>query len=58
MRMSAAGAVFVAFVMVAAAIGIIASHVLLPGFARLTGDETRATTTGAITPHIPLLRGD
>lgn len=57
MRLSAAGAVFVAFIMVAAAAGIIASHVLLPGFARLTGDETR-TTAGAIAPHFPLLRGD
>lgn len=62
MRLNAAGAVFVAFAMVAVAIGIIASHALQPGFARLTGDEPQttigATTIGVIAAHIPLLRGD
>ena len=58
MRMGAAGAVFVASAMVAAAIGIIASHALMPGFARLTSDDEHATTLGVITTHVPLLRGD
>lgn len=63
MRLNAAGAVFLACTMVAAAISIVASHALQPGFARLTGDESQATTIGATTlgaiaAHLPLLRGD
>jgi hypothetical protein len=50
--------VFVAFTMVAAAIGVIASHALVPAFARLTSDEAQAATFGVITAHLPLLRGD
>ena len=42
MRLSATGAVTIAFAMVATAIGVIASHALAPGFARLTGDATLA----------------
>jgi hypothetical protein len=49
---------FVASAMVAAAIGIIASHALMPGFARLTSDDAHATILGVITTHVPLLRGD
>jgi len=58
MRLNAAAAVFVAFAMVAAAIGIIASHAPVPGFTRLTSDGTRATTDGATATHAPLFRGD
>ncbi len=58
MRLSSAGAVCVAFVMVAAAIGVIASRSLVPGFARLTSDQAQTTTVGAIAAHLPLLRGD
>lgn len=58
MRLNAAGAVFVAFALVATAIGIIASHALVPGFARLTGDETHTTTIGVAATHGALLRGD
>jgi Na+/H+-dicarboxylate symporter len=58
MRLNAAAAVFVAFAMMAAAIGIIASHALVPGFTRLTSDGTRATTDGATATHAPLFRGD
>jgi hypothetical protein len=58
MRLDAAGAVFVAFALVAAAIGIIASHALVPGFTRLTSDETPSTTAGATATHAPLLRRD
>jgi hypothetical protein len=58
MRLSSAGAVFVAFTMVAAAIGVVASRSLVPGFARLTNDEAQATTFGVITAHLPLLRGN
>ena len=63
MRLNAAGAVFVAFAMVAAAIGIVASRALVPGFTRLTSDEAPttsvgATTVGATATHAPLLRRD
>jgi Na+/H+-dicarboxylate symporter len=58
MRLNAAGAVFVACAMVAAAIGIIASRALLPGFTRMTSDETLSTTAGAVATHAPLLRHD
>ena len=63
MRLRAAGAVFLAFAMVAAAIGIIASRALIPGFARLTGDGAPtaaigATTMGASTLHALLSRDD
>jgi hypothetical protein len=44
--------------MVAAAIGVIASRSLVPGFARLTSGDAQATTLGAIATHVPLLRGD
>jgi hypothetical protein len=50
--------VFVASAMVAAAVGVIASRSLMPGFARLTSDQVQATTVGAIAAHLPLLRGD
>jgi hypothetical protein len=58
MRLNAAGAVFVAFAMVAAAIGVIASRALVPGFSRMTSNETQAPTIGATAPHAPLLRGN
>lgn len=61
MRLGAAGAVFVASAMVAAAAGVIASHALVPGFTRLTSGDVQAataTTLGAIATHLPLLRGD
>jgi len=47
MRLSAAGAMFIGFAMVATAIGVIASHALAPGLARLAGDATLAT------PNLP-----
>jgi len=43
MRLSAAGAVFIAVAMVATAIGVIASNTLAPGFARLAGDGTSSS---------------
>jgi hypothetical protein len=58
MRLNAAGAVFFAGIMVAAATLVIASHALVPGFTRLTSDERPATSTGVALPHLPLLRGD
>ena len=62
MRLSAVGAIFFASMMVAAAIGVIASHALVPGFARLTrdalSDQAQTTTLGVIATHVPLLRGD
>jgi hypothetical protein len=58
MRLSSAGAVFIAFAMVAAAIGVIASHALVPGFARLTTDQVQTTTAGVTAAHLLLLRGD
>jgi hypothetical protein len=61
MRLNAAAAVFVAFAMVAAAIGIIASRALVPGFARLTSDAPAttigATSIGGTATQTPLLRG-
>jgi hypothetical protein len=46
----------VAGAMVAAAIGVIASHSLVPGFARLTSDQARTTSLGVATTIQP--RGD
>ena len=58
MRLNAAGAVFVATAMVAAAIGIIASRALVPGFTRLTSEDAPSPTIGAMTAHVPLSRGN
>jgi len=58
MRLNAAGAVFVAGMMVAAATLIIASHALEPGFTRLTSDGARATTSGVAATLAPLWRGN
>lgn len=58
MRLSSAGAVFVAGAMVAAAIGVIASRALVPGFARLTSDHAQATTVGMSSAEPPLSRRD
>jgi len=55
MRLSAAGALFIAFAMVGAAIGIVASHALFPGFVRLS-DQAQATTVGSTTTQLPLSR--
>jgi hypothetical protein len=58
MRLGSAGAAVVTGAMVAAAIGVIASHALIPGFARLTSDQVQTTSLGVATSHLPLLRGD
>ncbi|HEX3970545.1 MAG TPA: hypothetical protein VHX19_04440 [Stellaceae bacterium] len=58
MRVSSAGAVFVAFTLVAAAIGVIASRALVPGFARLTSERPQTTIVGMGSVHLPLARGD
>jgi hypothetical protein len=58
MRLSSAGAAFVACAMVAAAIGVIASRALVPGFARLTSERAQATIVGMDSVHLPLSRGD
>jgi hypothetical protein len=58
MRLSSAGAVCVAFTIVAAAIGVIASRALVPGFARLTSEQPQPTIVGMGSVHLPLSRGD
>jgi hypothetical protein len=58
MRLGSAGAVFFAFAMVAAAIGVIASRALVPGIARLTSDHAQTTTVGIGSMHLPLSHDD
>ena len=58
MQLRSTGALVLACTLVAAAIGVIASHALVPGIARLTNNQPQSTTLGVISAHLPLLRGD